>query len=458
MSARAKAGVFSALSQGLSNITGQISALDAQRKAEEIRKEKEERDRPLRALQLKSAQQSVAAGEREATRQQAIDADEAEFQEILQKIKTKPALQKKFQDEIQKGAEQFQAQQSQQPEEQPQASLGQLEEMQKQPEVAPGPEQAPAQGPVQLTPGAEQAQGQLEMSEAERRLESINKFRGSRSPAIQTELKNLQGQVDRERQEKLALEKEERDRKFKISEREASQDFQTERDDAKREKAIGDIVKKQKGDAVKIEQSLRKELQSNLKVKDFQIIDSKYKGMQAVWNDFQKSGTEDSRVALDQAVITLYNKILDSGSVVRESEYARTEEGQALIERMKGIMPKIKQGGTGLTIKELGEVMDAAKVLRDAAEDGFNVVVGKYGDSIKEYSDIGIDFERVINPILAGTTNIQPETDQEKAEDIFSGSDTLEPGQSAPQNISSFRFDEPGQGATRVGRFIVERE
>jgi hypothetical protein len=149
-------------------------------------------------------------------------------------------------------------------------------------------------------------------------------------------------------------------------------------------------------------------------------------------------------------VITLYNKILDSGSVVRESEYARTEEGQALIERMKGVIPKIKQGGTGLTIKELGEVMDAAKVLRDAAEDGFNVVVGKYGDSIKEFSDIGIDFERVINPILAGTTNIQPETAKTKK--------IIQPGQPAPQNKSSFRFDEPGQGATKVGRFLVERE
>jgi hypothetical protein len=455
MSARGRAGVFGALSQGLRDVTGQIQTGLAQKKAEDIRKEKEERDRPLKELQLKSAQQSVASGALELERQKSIDQDEADFQAILKQLESRPALQQKFQDEIQKGAEQLQEQNKQGNVEQPQVPFAPKEEpperqaaISAQPQVLPGPNQAPVQGPTQLTQEGEQIGEQLEMSEAERRLQSINKFRGSRSPAIQNELKTLQGQVDRERQEKLALEKEQRDRDFRVSEREASQEFITGENQKKRDATVKKALQDKNFDLVKMEQALRKEIKADPVVKDFRVIDSKYNGMLTLWNDFVKKGSNDSRIALDQGIVTLYNKILDPGSVVRESEFARTESGQALIKRMQGLMPKLKQGGTGLEIGELREMVEAGEALRNAAEVEFNGAIDGYRTSVQDFGDLGIDLDRVLGE----------STRTEKPEIAEITGKTLKPGQPAPQNKGSFRFDNPDQGATRVGRFLVERE
>ena len=54
-----------------------------------------------------------------------------------------------------------------------------------------------------------------------------------------------------------------------------------------------------------------------------------------------------------QAVLVTFQKVLDPESVVRESEYARSPAGQGLMDRIRGIMPRLQQGGPGVTLAEL---------------------------------------------------------------------------------------------------------
>ena len=58
-------------------------------------------------------------------------------------------------------------------------------------------------------------------------------------------------------------------------------------------------------------------------------------------------------LAGSQAILISFNKLLDPTSVVRESEYARSATGQSALETMRGFVDKLKEGGAGVTLKEL---------------------------------------------------------------------------------------------------------
>lgn len=58
-------------------------------------------------------------------------------------------------------------------------------------------------------------------------------------------------------------------------------------------------------------------------------------------------------LAGSQAILISFNKMLDPTSVVRESEYARSATGQSALETMRGFVDKLKEGGAGVTLREL---------------------------------------------------------------------------------------------------------
>ena len=107
---------------------------------------------------------------------------------------------------------------------------------------------------------------------------------------------------------------------------------------------------------------------------------------------------------VDQALINLFNKITDPTSVVRESEFQRTPDNIALMERVKGFLPKLTRGGVGLTDSERQALVDAAEILYLAKKEGFDRVVGGYENSVSDYSGLGIDFNRIKGTILSGDT------------------------------------------------------
>lgn len=160
----------------------------------------------------------------------------------------------------------------------------------------------------------------------------------------------------------------------------------------------------------KFEQSLRKEIEANPAVKAFHTIDSQMGKLNAVWGDYVK-GNQDhqSMIATDQAIVMIFNKLLDPTSVVRESEFARTPQASAVMERAKGYIPKLMQGGVGLTNRERQEIVNTANILYNAAQEGYQNKLNQYQQTVSQYGNIGVQPGRVIMPQSIEAT--QPQND-----------------------------------------------
>ena len=146
----------------------------------------------------------------------------------------------------------------------------------------------------------------------------------------------------------------------------------------------------------KISQDLRKEFTGNDVIKDFAKISSAVSRMNTVWGDFQNRPNEASRNALDQTLVITFNKMLDPGSVVRESEYARTPQGLSLVRRMGALSEKLAKGGAGLDDEERSEIVRAAKLLAQGQQLEAQKIQTFYRD---EATRSGVDPIRVVIPI-----------------------------------------------------------
>lgn len=133
-------------------------------------------------------------------------------------------------------------------------------------------------------------------------------------------------------------------------------------------------------------------LRQDQRVKDALNVQRSATAMQQVWNDAVKSGSPESKAAIDQALITLFNKVLDPGSVVRESEYARTPEGQAVLQRIPGFVDKLTKGGAGVTDAFRDEMVRIASELSKAASQAQK---GVYWDYKSRAQNMGIPIEKV---------------------------------------------------------------
>lgn len=135
---------------------------------------------------------------------------------------------------------------------------------------------------------------------------------------------------------------------------------------------------------------LRQEFINRPEVKEFVTINTQVKSMDSLL-DKAKKGNVENKVALDQALITMYNKLTDPNSVVRESEYARTPENLPLINRLTGAIQKVQSGGAGLTDSDREALVWGAKVIANER--------GKvYNDTLQQYVDLAT-FNK-INPTL----------------------------------------------------------
>jgi hypothetical protein len=150
----------------------------------------------------------------------------------------------------------------------------------------------------------------------------------------------------------------------------------------------------------KFARQLKQDFLGNQTTKDFQVIERSAKTMEAALKDFRARDAEArakgkplDRSAMDQTLITLFNKLLDPSSVVRESEYARTPDGLAKIEGLRGKLEAIASGGPGITDAFRDELIASAGTLVKAAEQGFRRYVE---DSIADAQSYGIEPERVV--------------------------------------------------------------
>jgi len=124
-----------------------------------------------------------------------------------------------------------------------------------------------------------------------------------------------------------------------------------------------------------IAHNIRGEMKNDPYIKDFREIGSKYKGMVAA---LEESKTSKNLVGADQAVITLFNKLTDPNSVVRESEYARTPNNLSWINYLKGKIEKVQKGGAALTPEDREALVSMAKNLYGVYETQYNEALNNY--------------------------------------------------------------------------------
>jgi murein DD-endopeptidase MepM/ murein hydrolase activator NlpD len=93
-------------------------------------------------------------------------------------------------------------------------------------------------------------------------------------------------------------------------------------------------------------------------------------------------------------MVILFNKMLDPGSVVREGEFARTAEGQALLDQLTESVKKLEEGGAGVTPEVINQMASTAKKLFGSAQEGIQSTVDLFAS---EAEAVGLDAGRVIS-------------------------------------------------------------
>ena len=144
---------------------------------------------------------------------------------------------------------------------------------------------------------------------------------------------------------------------------------------------------------------------------DYNTVRGQVDGMDAMFKDAM-SGNHDSKVVLDQGLISMFNKITDPRSVVRESEYERTPENIALFNRIKGWSQRLTQGGAGLTDEDRALLVRGAKVIANSkgknyagVRDRFNTLAAKKGLDPELVTGTDADFTPfVLDEIPVGGT------------------------------------------------------
>lgn len=165
-----------------------------------------------------------------------------------------------------------------------------------------------------------------------------------------------------------------------------------------REKIAADIARQEKKESrelLEFRRDFKKTFINDSRVKSFNEVDASFERMNAVWN--QRPGKDDPtgnkrRAAIDQALITLYNKMLDPDSVVRESEYARTPQNVPVINRIKGRLQQVVEGGAGLTDQDRDEIFTVAQRLFGSAEDRYKDILNTY---VSDAQESGFDLSKI---------------------------------------------------------------
>lgn len=124
---------------------------------------------------------------------------------------------------------------------------------------------------------------------------------------------------------------------------------------------------------------LRKELQDQPIIKRFNDLNNFNSGIDIALKDALAAGKDQrAKNTADQAIITLFNKMLDPTSVVREGEYSRTEQGQSLLNQIKASVEQLKSGGAKITDEQRKDMSRVAKKILDATGGQYNQILDQY--------------------------------------------------------------------------------
>jgi hypothetical protein len=136
---------------------------------------------------------------------------------------------------------------------------------------------------------------------------------------------------------------------------------------------------KQKAD---VEESLRKEVTSA--AKDYNTIRDASSSLESI--------SKAPSAASDIAMVFSFMKILDPGSVVRETEYATAARAAGVPERVVGVIEKI-QSGQFLTPSQRADFLSVAQTMAKSREVGYRSNLERYRGISQR---IGVDARNVI--------------------------------------------------------------
>ena len=130
----------------------------------------------------------------------------------------------------------------------------------------------------------------------------------------------------------------------------------------------------------------------------------------------EKGSIKDFQAA-DQTLIIALNKVLDP-SVVRESEFDRSTQGQSLRSKLIGYLDQLSTGGQGLTLQARKEIVKQIKILSDARGGAYNQVLDTYESLADQYtvprSMITTGLQRYEQKAKAEESNDKPEKKKTK--------------------------------------------
>lgn len=145
-------------------------------------------------------------------------------------------------------------------------------------------------------------------------------------------------------------------------------------------------------ESLNFKRNINKDFQKETFVDWFKSLDSNFKKMNSVLDESLKIGIEwktneeieRSRASADEALIFLFNKMLDYNSVVREWEFARSIQQQWFVDQMKWFIERATTGSAWISDDTRKNMVQIARILRDAAEQDYLPVQRKYQELWKE--------------------------------------------------------------------------
>jgi hypothetical protein len=165
---------------------------------------------------------------------------------------------------------------------------------------------------------------------------------------------------------------------------------------------------------------LRKEFNNLGPVKQYRQVEGQFQIMDKAFEESRKTG---NFVAVDQALINLYNRMQDPESVVRENEYARTPSDMAVMNRIKAGMSRIGKGGR--------LEPDTRQALMTMATKFREVYSGKFNDLAQEWREYAIGYGVDPNLVVSSKTlervkeSGTPKTVNYKVGDLYEGKKIL---------------------------------
>jgi len=161
---------------------------------------------------------------------------------------------------------------------------------------------------------------------------------------------------------------------------------------ALRKEKLDSLIKTK--DTLGFTSDLRKEMGQDDVIKLSDKVMTTYTAFDKVWDQSQKETKQlkadpnsTTRLGSDQTLITLFNKLSDPASVVRESEYDRTPGGGSLWDNWTGQIEKLKtSGGSGLTQKGRNELYETATAIKEAYDKTLQDRVAPYFIDIQHFN------------------------------------------------------------------------